>query len=444
MSNNRTVKPARKSGGRNPRRILLWMIFLLTVITFLDRLAISAAMPGMTRDFGFTATQKGYIFSAFSIAYAAFEIPSGWLGDRFGARLALTRIVLWWSAFTSLTGAAVGFRSLVVVRFLFGAGEAGAFPNIARAISRWFGPAEQGRAMSVSFLGLAAGAAVAAPLIFSLLEWQHWRWVFVELGLIGAVWALVWHRWFRDRPEDHPGITPAELALIRSGGAGAAETDDPDHGLDHDPDHGRVEWLRLLTSRNMMLINLMYFAYGYGIFFYMTWLPTYLIEGRGFSVGSTKWLAALPWVISLPSYLLGGWLTDRLARRPGGRRLARSGVGIAGYLVSAVLLILVARVEGQVAAAILLALALCAQTLTACAAWAVCLDVGRRQAGVVTGLMNTVGNIGGALAPVVVGVAVGSFHSWSLPFYIMAGLFLAGALIWAFIDPERSVLEHHT
>ncbi|MFN9743581.1 MAG: MFS transporter [Acidobacteriota bacterium] len=409
---------------------MLWFIFTLTVITFLDRLAISASMPEIARAFSFTPEQKGLVFSAFSIAYAAFEIPSGWLGDRFGARLALTRIVLWWSAFTSLTGAAIGFRSLVVIRFLFGAGEAGACPNVARAISRWFGPTEQGRAISVSFLGLATGSALASPLIFSLLEWQPWRWVFVELGVIGALWAIAWHRWFRDEPEEHPAISSTELAEIRRGRESTTA-----------PDSHRIEWRKMLASRNMVLICLMYFAYGYGIFFYMTWLPTYLIEGRSFSIGSTKWLAALPWVISLPSYLFGGWLTDRLARRAGGLKLARCGVGITGYLLSALLLVMVAQVANNQLAALLLALALCAQTLTACAAWAVCLDVGRRSAGVVTGLMNTVGNVGGALAPVVVGQAVGRYHSWSLPFYVMAGLFICGAIIWAFVDPERTVLD---
>ena len=422
------------SRGAGARRTLLWMIFALTMITFLDRLAISAAMPLVSREFLFTAEQKGYIFSAFSVAYAAFEIPSGWLGDRFGARMALTRIVLWWSAFTSLTGAAIGFRSMLLIRFLFGAGEAGAFPNIARAISRWFGAAEQGRAMSVSFLGLAAGAALAAPLIFSLLDWQPWRWVFVELGVIGVIWALGWHHWFRDRPEDHPAIGPAGLGTTTA------------FGIEQVPEPGPIRWSRLLTNRNMILICLMYFAYGYGIFFYMTWLPTYLIEGRGFSIGSTKWLASLPWVVSVPSYLFGGWLTDRLARRGIGTRkvslkMARCGVGIAGYLISAAMLILVARVGDNNLAAVLLALALCGQTLTACAAWAVCLDVGRRNAGVVTGLMNTIGNIGGALAPLVVGFAVGNLKSWSLPFDIMAGLFVGGAIVWAFVDPDSSVVD---
>ena len=409
-----------------PRRVrqrLLWLIFTLTVLTYLDRLAISAAMPTMAAEFGFTPLQKGYIFSAFSLAYAAFEVPGGWLGDRFGARLALTRIVLWWSAFTGLTGAAVGYRSLLLVRFLFGAGEAGAFPNIARAISRWFGPAEQGRALSVSFLGLATGSAVTAPLVFTLLDLQPWRWVFVEFGLLGLVWAVVWYRWFRDRPEEHPAVPRPEPP---------AETD---HHCP--PSHTSIPWRRLLTSRVMWQISLMYIAYGYGIFFYITWLPTYLIEARGFSSGATKWLASLPWIISLPGYLGGGWLTDWLARRTGSLKIARCGLGIAGYGMSAALLIAVALVEANLVAAVLLSLALCCQTLTTSAAWSVCLDVGRQHAGVVTGTMNMVGNFGGALAPVVVGFAVGTLQSWTLPFYVMAGVFLFGAVMWAQVDPNR-------
>src|SRR5262245_34212265 len=156
---NASLSPERT----HARRSVLGVIFALTVITYLDRLCISAAMPQMASEFKFTPDQKGWIFSAFTFAYAAFEIPSGWLGDRFGARMALTRIVLWWSAFTMLTGAAFGFWSLLIIRFLFGAGEAGAFPNIARAVSRWFPEREQGRAMSVSFVGLSAGSAMTEP-----------------------------------------------------------------------------------------------------------------------------------------------------------------------------------------------------------------------------------------------------------------------------------------
>jgi MFS transporter, ACS family, glucarate transporter len=416
------------------RRLLLRLIFALTVITYLDRLCISAAMPSITAEFNLTPTEKGWIFSAFAIAYSAFEIPSGWLGDRFGARLALTRIVLWWSAFTVLTGAAVGFWSLFLVRFLFGAGEAGAFPNIARAVSNWSPAAEQGRGLSVGFIGLATGSALAAPLVFTMLEFQSWRWTFVEFGLLGAIWCAVWHRWFRDRPEDHPSVNEAELRLIR---ADEAEEAAPAH--QHD-----VPWRALFRSSNLAFICLMYFAYGYGLYFYITWLPTYLLEARKFSIESTKWLAALPWLLSASGFWFGGWITDYLVMRTGNLKIARCGVGAAGYAAGALAIIAVANVENNLLAAFLLALALCFQTMTISAAWAVCLDVGKRNAGVVTGFMNTVGNIGGAIAPVVVGYAVNEFHSWTMPFYVMAAVFVFGIFMWLLVDPKRSVLEEST
>jgi MFS family permease len=415
----------------NARQKVLWFIFFLAVITYLDRLCISAAMPSIAADFNLTPDQKGWVFSAFSIAYAAFEIPSGWLGDRFGARLALTRIVLWWSAFTSLTGAALGYWSMIVVRFLFGAGEAGAFPNIARVVSRWFPVREEGRAMSVSFIGLAAGSALTPLLVFTLLRWQSWRWVFVEFGLIGVAWCLVWHHWFWDDPEDHLAVNEAELRLIRSDRYGESDL----------KPYSQVPWRTLFKSANLAFICLMYFAYGYGLYFYITWLPTYLKEARGFSTDSTMWFSALPWLISLPGFWFGGRITDHIARRTGNLKLARCGIGVIGYAASAVTLIAVARIENRTASATLLALALCFQTTTVSAAWAVCLDVGRRYAGVVTGSMNTVGNIGGAIAPVVVGYAVKNFGSWTLPFYVMAAVFVFGVAMWLLVDPNRSVLE---
>jgi len=404
----------------------------LAVITYFDRLCISAAMPEMAAEFNLSPTQKGYIFSAFTIAYALFEIPSGWLGDRFGARLALTRIVLWWSAFTVLTGVAFGFWSLIAIRFLFGAGEAGAFPNIARAVSNWFPASEQGRAMSASFIGLAIGSAITAPIVLTVLQFQGWRWTFVEFGLAGALWCIAWHRWFRNTPEEHKDVNEAELKLIRA-----------DQIYSNQSKHSHsIPWRTLFKSANLMLIGLMYFAYGYGLYFYITWLPTYLLEARGFSINSTKWLSALPWAVSAVAFAIGGWLTDRIARN-GNLKLARSGLGAAGFLASAVVLIAVARVENNLAAALLLALALCFQTLTISASWAVCLDVGRQNAGVVTGFMNTVGNLGGALAPIVVGYVLKEWQSWALPFYIMAAVFAFGVVMWLLIDPHRSVIEEN-
>ena len=412
------------------RFTVLWLIFTLSIITYLDRLCISAAMPTIAREFNLSPSQKGYVFSAFTLAYAVFEIPSGWLGDYIGARKALTRIVLWWSAFTVLTGATEGFRSLVMVRFLFGAGEAGAYPNAARSISRWFPTTQQGRALSASFVGLAVGAAISTPVIFLLIKWQGWRWPFVECGAIGAVWCFVWYGWFRDRPEEHGAVNAEELKLIRSDQVDASQ-------LDHTR---QVPWAALLKSANLAFICGMYFAYGYALYFYITWLPTYLLEARGFSRAYAGFFSALPWIASIGGFSFGGWVTDWLGRRTGSLKLARCGVGAFGMTVSALMLITVARTENRVLAASLIAVAAFFQMTTASAAWSVCLDVGRRNAGVVTGFMNTVGNLGGTLAPLVVGYTVERLGSWTLPFYIEAGVLALGVLMWLLVNPRRSVI----
>jgi MFS transporter, ACS family, glucarate transporter len=424
------VKSSQMSSPTHARRKLLGLIFTLVVITYLDRLCIAGAAPTISREFQLSPTQMGYVFSAFALAYALFEVPGGWLADYIGARKALARIVICWSAFTMLTGATAGITSLLVVRFLFGASEAGAFPSIAYCVSRWFPSSERGRALSVAFLGIAVGSAVTTPLVFNLIAWHGWRLTFVEFGAIGAVWCVVWYRWFRDRPEEHSAVNAAELALIRSD-----QTDASQLVYTHS-----IPWGTLLRSSNLAFICGMYFASSYALYFYITWLPTYLLKARGFSMASAGFFSALPWVLSAGSYWLGGWLTDWLARRTGSLKLSRCGIGGFGYLVSGVLLIAVARIEDRILAASLIAVAAFFQMLTVSAAWSVCLDVGRRNAGTVTGFMNMVGNIGGTIAPLVVGYAVERWGSWEIPFYVTASLFGFGAIMWLLIDPDRSVI----
>src|SRR4029079_2029207 len=191
-------------------RVLVFA-FLLAVVTYLDRICISAAAPAIMDELHLSFIQMGLVFSAFTLAYSLFEVPSGWLGDVRGPRRVLTRIVLWWSAFTMLTGAARGFLSLITIRFLFGAGEAGAFPNVARSFSRWFPVRERGRANGVLFLGSRLGGMLSAPIALLLVGRWGWRASFVVFGTIGLVWAAAWHAWYRDRPEDHAAMTPAEL-----------------------------------------------------------------------------------------------------------------------------------------------------------------------------------------------------------------------------------------
>jgi MFS family permease len=404
------------------RARVLGFAFLLAVVTYLDRVCISAAAPSIMKELHLSVLQMSVVFSAFTLSYSLFEIPSGWLGDVRGPRRVLTRIVLWWSAFTMLTGAAQGFRSLVAIRFLFGAGEAGAFPNIARSFSRWFPARERGRANGVMFLGSRLGGMLSAPVALVIIARWGWRESFVIFGLIGIVWAAAWYWWYRDRPEEHPAMTREELAAIQEN-SGPATTA-----------AGRTPWALLLRSRNLYAICAMYFAFGYGLYFYFTWLPTYLITVLGFSQFGGGLFAALPFLLAGIADLVGGWLTDALSRRFG-LRTGRCHLGFAVFMTCAALVFASQLPVPAAAKAVLLALALASADLALGACWAVPIDIAPDHAGVITGCMNTLGNLGGLVGPIVVGLAVDRWQSWTFPFYITAAVYACGALAWLAIDP---------
>ncbi len=408
---------------------VLAFLFALAALTYLDRLAISAAMPFISQEFGLSPSQRGYVFSAFTLTYALFEIPTGWLGDRFGTRRTLTRIVLWWSAFTALTAAARGFWSLFVVRLLFGMGEAGAIPNSACTVSRWFPATQRGRAMGGVCIGHALGAALTPPLVFWLISQQGWRLPFVEFGMLGVLWCAAWYWWFRDSPEEHRAVNAAEARLICADGAAR-----------RDRSHA-IPWKTFLRSRNIFFLCAMYFAYGYSLYFYITWLPTYLLEARGFTMTSAGLFSALPWVFGAVAFLCGGTLTDYLATRTGNKKIARCGVGIFGLTMSALMLVMVALTPNAVAAALFIALALFFQFLTTPSVWATCMDIGGHRAGVVSGTTNTFGNLAGTLAPIVFGYILEKLGSWTLGFYVAAGFLLVGVVMWFFIDPRRPLVD---
>ncbi len=292
-------------GSRVRYRVLAFTV-ALAGITYLDRVCIAQTAQLMMRDMHLTKQQMGFVFSAFTLAYAVFEMPTGAWGDRIGTRRLLTRIVSWWSCFTIATAAAFNYASLLTVRFLFGMGEAGAFPNVSRTFSRWFPLTERGTAQGIFFAGAHLGGGVAPLLVTALLGFLPWRMVFVVFGAVGFLWAIAWFRWFRDDPADHPEVTLDELKLIEAGRAV-----DVSHRLD------LPKLVRLLSHRNIIALCLMYFTQAYGFYFNITWLPTYLEKARGFSSTQLGFLAGLPLILSAVADLVGGLSTDRAVRAAG-------------------------------------------------------------------------------------------------------------------------------
>ena len=407
------------------RHKVVWFTLVMIAIAYLDRVCISIAAPAIKSELGLSDTQMGLVFSAFTLSYALFEIPSGWFADRFGARAALTRIVLWWSAMTAATGLASGFASLFAVRLLFGMGEAGAFPASARVYARWLPARLRGRLFGVLIMAAALSGALTQPLVVALVSRIGWRPTFASFGVLGFVWAAVWWIWFRDDPRAHRGVNAAELALIASGGAGTSG-------------HASVPWRSLASNRALVALCAMYFGAIYGWYFYLTWLPTYLLRARGFDLTQVGWLAALPLLAIALGVYLGGWACDRLTPRLGLRLAART-PALLGLPLAACAVVGAALVPEPVHAALLLAAAAGLAGLGIAPAWALCLEIGGPHAGVVTGAMNMFGNLGGTLSPVVVGLCIDRLGSWSAPLYSIAALYLVAAVCWLGIDPARKI-----
>ncbi|HEY3940674.1 MAG TPA: MFS transporter, partial [Bryobacteraceae bacterium] len=368
------------------RHKVLALAVCLAFITYLDRVCISVTAPAIMHDLSLTPVQMSFIFSAFTVAYALFEAPTGWWGDRVGPRRVLTRIVIWWSLFTMATASAAGFRSLAILRFLFGAGEAGAWPNVAKALSRWFPSGERGTAQGIFFMGAHLGGGVTPVLVTLLAKRLHWRAVFIFLSLFGFVWAAVWRIWFRDDPADHSAVSAAELRHIRAG----AISERTNH----------ISGFRMLRNPSVIAICAAYFTQGYGFYFYITWLPTYLLQTKGAGAGVIGFLAGLPLLLSVAADLLGGLTTDYLTRRCG-FRIGRCGVAGVSLAVASLAIAAAAMGSRSVFSACLIAVGAASSNFLLGASWGACVDLSGPNAGVVSAAMNTAGQIGGALSPIV-------------------------------------------
>lgn len=403
----------------------LGFLFVLMMITYLDRVCFSTTAGAMSAELGLSLEQIGMAGSFFVLGYVLFEIPGGWLADRFGARAMLARIVIWWSVFTALTGAAWNLGSLVLIRFLFGCGEAGAFPGATSAIARWFPRNELGRAQSVVMFGSRIGFAVTSWVVIALMTRYGWRSVYWIFAVLGIVWALGWTRWFRNTPEEHRSVGADELELIQGERAASA------HGE-------RIPWKALASNRNVWALCGMYSGYTWGLYFYIQWLPTYLEQARGLELPEVGPIAAAVLVSGAVANLVGGSTSDRLAKRVG-IRMARRAPALVGLLSAGVFLALAATIEDNALALVCLGVSFGCAELILAVTWATCLDIGGSAAGVVSGTMNSLGQVGGALAPWLIGLMVDRTGSWELPLLVSSVYYGVSALLWLAIEPDKRV-----
>ena len=415
-----------------PTHARQWVILFavtLAIITYIDRVCMSQAAGDIQRDLRFNKEDMSWVFAAFAVAYGLFEVPGGWMGDRFGPRRTLLRVVLLWSLFTAATGRAWNLASMTVCQFLFGAGDAGCFPNLSKAFTIWLPSRERLRAQGIMWLSARWGGAFTPLLVVWVLSFTTWRNAFLLFGLLGIVWAVFFYRWFRDHPRTHPAVNAAELAMLDGAEKNAAH-------------HGDVPWRRFLAGPTVWLLWLQYFCVSYGWYFYITWLPTYLREARHVELMKGALLAGVPLFFGGIGCVFTGLITSRVAVWLDSTAQARRLMAFIGMVGAALMLVLSTKIQSPTLAMVILGLASFANDLSVPCGWAACMSVGGRFAGSISGSMNMFGQIGGAVGAVAVGqILKYSGDNWVLTFWVAAGVYLVAALSWVFIDPVTPLDE---
>jgi ACS family glucarate transporter-like MFS transporter len=416
------------------RWVLIFWMFLMSSIAYLDRVNVSIAGSSIQKDYGLTNVQLGYVFSAFVIGYALFQAPGGRLADRFGPRLIITLGVIWWGLFTTFTtmvpvGLGASIALLMSVRFLLGIGEAVVYPASNRLVATWIPSVERGVANGFIFAGVGAGAGITPPLITFILVTWGWRWSFYACALIGLAAGAAWYLLARDNPKDHPWIEKKELDYIEAGLPKSAAGKDQDKAL---------PWGAILGNRNIIFVSLSYFAYGYIAYIFFTWFFIYLSRVRGLDLKASAFYSMLPFLAMASCSPLGGWIADILTKRYG-KRVGRCGVAVVGIALSAVFLALATQVESAQLASIVLAGGAGALYLSQSAYWAVTADIAGRSAGTASGLMNMVGQIGGAVTATMTPMIAEAF-GWTASFLVAAGLAALGSIAWLLVHPDEPII----
>jgi MFS transporter, ACS family, glucarate transporter len=414
------------------RAFLVLSAFLLMVLLYVDRACISVAKQPIANELGLTDRQMGWVFSAFSLGYALLQTPTGLLADRFGPRRVLTAVVALWSIFTGLTAVAGNLLSMLLVRFCFGAGEAGALPAVARAVFSWIPKQERGLVQGLSFSGMRLGAAFTLPVLALLVERVGWKNGFLLLMIVGFLWSLVWYAWFRDDPTQKKNVSRAELAYILA------------HRQQPVAFSGRKMTAgRLLASGNVWLAMAQYFCSNFTFFFCLTWLPPYLKDKHALSAVDAAYYAMWPLIGGAAGNIIAGWAVDFMYRRGKGiwsRRLP----AMIGFICAA--LGLTASLQaGSITMEILwLTLAILGADMTLPPSWALCVDIGGQHSGAVSGTMNMAGNLGSFVTALAFPYLLGWTGGPRAFFYIAAGFNVAAAGLWLAVRQSRAILEERS
>ena len=416
--------------GRSRVRLgLVFLLFLISAIAFLDRTNISVAGVQMRQEYGIDQVRLGWVFSAFLIGYALFQVPAGWLAMRFGPRKVLTGALVWWGVFTALTAlvppdASHALLLLFMVRLALGIGESVVYPSGNQLLSRWIPVQERGKANGWIFAGVGAGSGITPPLITAIILAGGWRASFYVCAAIGLLAGLVWYIAARDRPEDHPLTNAGEVAHIEAGLPPLKVTP-----------QGPIPWRAILTSRNVWGLFLSYFAFGYVVWIFFSWFFIYLAEARHLDLKASAGYAMLPFLCMTGGCLAGGVINDCLASRFG-LYWGRSGLAVVSFLLTATFLVLGSMADSALLAVIILAGGAGAIYLSQSSFWSATADIAGPHTGVVSGFMNMGCQIGGALTSSLTPWIAQQF-GWTAAFIVGAAIVLVGVAAWAVVDPNR-------
>ncbi|UXX79079.1 MFS transporter [Reichenbachiella carrageenanivorans] len=403
--------------------------FSLTLLLYIDRVGISAAKGFIGKDLGLSDPQLGWVMSAFALGYALFQVPAGLMSDKYGPRRVIAWIVSVWSFFTLATGLAWNFVTMLIVRFLFGAGEAGAFPGISRANLTWIPLRERGVVTGINFSGSRLGAAFAFPLITWVIASFGWRWSFYLMGGIGLVWAYFWYEWFRDMPEEHAGVSEAEKKMIVEQRQAI--------------DQIQVKSLpisTLLKSTNLWLAMAQYFSSNFIFFFCLTWMLPYLAERFQVTALEASVYSMFPLICGAFGNWFSGWLVDRIYKSGHWRR-SRSIPAIIGFVLVGIGVLVILSSSSIVIAVAGLSVAVFGADMTLSPSWSFCMDVGKANAGAVSGAMNMAGNVGSFVTAILFPYLI-KWTGTADTFFIISGVFVAIAILaWLLMNPSKSILN---